>query len=205
MKMAILANLVIAGAFWTFWFTPDQQGDRLFRKEQYAEAAQTYRDPMRAGVAWYRAGEFEKAEQSFARSTTPEAEYNRGNCLVFLGKYEAAIQRYDRALEWKPNWEEAELNRRIAVARAEEVARTGGEMGDQKIGADKVVFDKNKKPGGQDTESKAGVLAGDQGVQSQWLQRMQTTPADFLKAKFSYQEAMGMSSPADETDKEGTP
>ena len=40
------------------------------------------------------------------------------------------------------------MNREIAAARAEMLKRTGGDMGDQELGADDVVFDKNKKPGG---------------------------------------------------------
>ena len=51
MKVTLLATLVLALAAWEFWFTPDQQGDRLFKREQFAEAAEVYGDPMRAGVA----------------------------------------------------------------------------------------------------------------------------------------------------------
>ena len=77
--------LIAAFAWWNLWFTPDQQGHRLLEREDYAAAAKTFRDPQRRGVAWYRAGEFEKAEQAFARQATPEAEYNRGNCAGELG------------------------------------------------------------------------------------------------------------------------
>ena len=192
MKASLLAAAIVAiSAFWELWFTPDQQGDRLFRQEKYAEAAGVYRNPMRAGVAWFEAGEFEKAEQSFARFASAEAEYNRGNCLIFLGKYQAAIQRYDRALELLPGWEDAVTNRRIAEARARATEQKGGDMGQQEIGADEIVFDKNKKPGGQDTEIDESKAATDQNMQAIWLQRMQTKPADFLKAKFAYQLAMG--------------
>jgi len=192
MKLAILATTgLLAMAGWEWWFTPDQQGDRLFRQEKYAEAAAIYRDPMRAGAAWFRAGEFEKAEQAFARVGTAEAGFNRGNCLVFQGKYEAAIQRFDRALALKPGWEDATTNRAVAVARAEKTKQEGGDMGDQKLGADKIVFDQNKKPGGQDTEVDESKVGSDQGMQAMWLQRMQTKPADFLRAKFAYQKAMG--------------
>ena len=125
----------IAGVTWSgLWFTPDQQGQRLMKRGDFQTAAETFRDPMRKGVAWFRAGEFEKAEQAFARVTTPEAEFNRGNCLVMLGKYEAAIERYDRALELNPEFEDARVNRGIAVARAKLVERKGGDMGDQKVG-----------------------------------------------------------------------
>ncbi len=144
---------------------------------------------MRMGVAWFRAGEFIEAEQAFARVTTPEAEFNRGNCLVMMGKYEAAIERYDRALELNPELEDARVNRGIAVARAKRVEQKGGDMGDQKIGADEIVFDKSKNPGGQDTETGAAQELTDADMQALWLRRIQTKPADFLKAKFSYQLA----------------
>ena len=102
MKSIPLLGAIGAITWWSLWFTPDQQAQRLMNRGDFPAAAETFRDPLRQGVAWYRAGEFEKAEQAFARSGTPEAEFNRGNCLVMLGKYEAAVERYDRALELKP-------------------------------------------------------------------------------------------------------
>lgn len=62
-------------------------------------------------------------------------------------------------------------------------------MGDQKIGADEVVFDKDKKPGGQETEVAADQAVSDSAIQAMWLRRVQTQPADFLRAKFAYQQA----------------
>ena len=69
--------------------------------------------------------------------------------------------------------------------------REGGDMGDQKIGADDVVFDKNKKQGGQDTETEASEPLSDSAMQEMWLRRVQTKPADFLRSKFSFQLATG--------------
>ena len=187
-----LGILMIAGLFWAgVWFTPDQQGQRLMDQKEYQAAAETFVDPMRAGVAWFRAGEFEKAERTFARVASPEADFNRGNCLVMQGKYEAAVEQYDRALQQKPNWEEAKINRKIAVARAERTKQEGGDMGDQKIGADEIVFDKNKKSEGQETETDATQPLSDASMQAMWLRRVQTKPADFLRAKFAYQLAEG--------------
>jgi Ca-activated chloride channel family protein len=63
-------------------------------------------------------------------------------------------------------------------------------MGDQKIGADKIIFDKDAKNNeGQETEVAGGKALSDQAIQALWLRRVQTRPADFLKAKFAYQEA----------------
>jgi Ca-activated chloride channel family protein len=182
--------LMILGAitWWGLWFTPEQQGQRLMKRGDFVAAAKLFQDPMRQGVAWFRAGEFEKAEQAFARLATPEAEYNRGNCLVMRGKYEQAIERFDLALSLRPNWTYAETNRSIAVARAKLTERKGGDMGDQLIGADEVVYDKNnKQSAGQDTEAEAAQPISDSSMQALWLRNVQTKPADFLKSKFAYQ------------------
>ncbi|MGE9270277.1 MAG: tetratricopeptide repeat protein [Verrucomicrobiales bacterium] len=186
MKELVMLSVFLGAGFWSWWFTPDQQGDRLMKHEKFARAAALYRDPMRRGVAWYRAGEFEKAGQAFARVPTPEGKFNRGNSLVFRGLYEQAVEQYDRALEERPDWEEAAVNRRIAAARAEALKHEGGDMGDQKLGADKIVFDK-KKPGGQETQIQQEQAANDESVQAMWLRKVDTDPGEFLRAKFSYQ------------------
>ena len=186
---AVLLAIVVAGGIsWSdVWLTREQQAQRLMDDGDYAAAAKAFRDPMRQGVAWFRAGEFEQAERVFARVGTPEAEYNRGNCLVMQGKYEPAVARFDRALELRPNWKDARVNREIAAARAELLEQTGGDMGDQKLGADDVVFDKSKNPGGQETQTDGDQPLSDSAMQSLWLRRVQTKPADFLKSKFAYQ------------------
>ena len=187
---SISALLLIGGITWSnLWFTADQQGQRLMNRKDFVAAAEAFRDPMRQGVAWFRAGEFEKAEQAFARATTPEAEFNRGNCLIMRGKYDVAIERFDRALELRPGWSDAEVNRNIAVARAKMTEQKGGDMGDQTIGADEIRYDKNKESGGQETETEQGPPLSDSAMQALWLRRVQSKPADFLRAKFAFQLA----------------
>ena len=178
------------GAWSKLWFTPDQQGQRLFKRGEFVAAAQAFHDPMWQGAAWYRAGEFEKAAQAFARRDSAEAHFNQGNAWLMRGKYETAVACYDRALAKRPDWKEAIENRNLAAARAKMVEQKGGDLGDQKLGADKIVFDKNKKNEGQDTDVTGGKALSDQEIQALWLRRVQTKPADFLKAKFAYQEAM---------------
>lgn len=174
----------------TFWFTSDQQGQRAFEQKDYNTASERFEDPMWKGVALYRAGEFKEAQVVFARLDTAEAHYNRGNCLVLLGKYEEAVASYDRALERQPDWQKAQDNRTIAAARAEMVKREGGDMGDQTLGADEIVFDKTKR-GGQETKLEEGGPVDDSSMQALWLRRVQTSPADFLKSKFAYQQKFG--------------
>lgn len=180
---------MVAFSWIGLWFTPDQQGQRLMRQERYSEAAEVFDDPMRQGVAWYRAGEFEKATQAFARVPSAEARFNLGNAWTMLGKYEQAMESYDEAIEKRPGWREAKENRELAAARSKLVASKGGDFGDQRIGADEIVFDQKKPPGGQETEVAGDQVMTDATVQAIWLRNVQTKPADFLKAKFAYQKA----------------
>lgn len=182
--------LVIVAAIWmSLWFTPDQQGRRLFERGEFSEAAEKFRDPLWQGTALYRAGEFEKAARAFARRDSAVALYNQGNGLLMHGDYESAVARYDQALEKRPDWREVVENREIARARGRMIETPGGEMGDQHIGADKIVFDKKAKESGQDTDTAGGKALSDQEMQALWLRRVQTRPADFLKARFAYQLA----------------
>jgi Ca-activated chloride channel family protein len=99
-------------------------------------------------------------------------------------------------LELRPDWEAALINRKIASARANRVKQEGGDMGDQKLGADEIRFDKNKKSEGQDTDTESATPMSSEAMQALWLRRVQTKPADFMRAKFAYQ----LSSDSAETD-----
>jgi len=191
MKFTGLFAAIASFTWLGLWFTPDQLGQRSMNQGDFKTAAETFYDPMRQGVAWFRGGEFAKAEQAFARLETPEAEFNRGNCLVMLGQYEAAVKRYDRALELRIDWEDAHINRDIAAARAKSVERKGTDMGDQKLGADEISFEKGPKNGGQETQTEGEQPLSGADMQALWLRRVQTKPADFLKAKFAHQLATG--------------
>jgi len=190
--LAALFIAAIAAGSWHFgwadqWATPDQRGRRLFEDQKYEEAADAFLDPLWRGAALMRAGNFKEAAQVFGGIDTAEAAYDQGNALVMLGKYEDAVRRYDRALALRPGWPDATANRTLARLRAERMKAPGGDAGDQREGADEIVYDKEKKKaGGQDTET-AGAPMNDEQIRSLWLKQVQTRPADFLRARFAYQ------------------
>ena len=66
---------------------------------------------------------------------------------MMLGKYDAAIGLYDRALKQHPDWQAATINREIAMARkaALDVSGDPGEGTGGKLGADEIVFDDRAK------------------------------------------------------------
>lgn len=191
--LSLFAIMALAGRPVDFWSTTDQQADKLFSADRFAEAAELYADPTRQGVAHYRAGQFKQAAAAFARVDEPEAAFDRGNALVMLGKYEDAIKSYDRALQFQPQWQQAKDNRAVAVARRDRMAPpeddaggTGGELA-----ADEIVFDDRAKNASQTEEIEVGSgdTLSDEEMRQLWLRRVQTKPGDFLRAKFSYQLA----------------
>jgi len=171
--------------------TPDQRAFRLFEAEEYEAAAAEFSDPAWRGVALYRQGEFEQAAGVFAGFDTPEAALNQGNSLVFMGKYDEAVARYDRALELRPDWEPAVVNREIAVARAAALDFEGGDMTGGMLGADEIVYSESASPPAAGEEQvEGGKPLSDAELRLIWLRQVQTKPADFLRAKFAYQAAM---------------
>jgi len=189
--MKVLSLVILAS---TFWLTADQQGQQAFRDGEYVLAAENFSNLMWKATALYRAGNFKQAQAVFARLDTAEAHYNRGNCLVFLGQYEDAVASYDRSLERRAGWQAAIDNRAIARARAELLKQTGGDLGDQTIGADEIVFDKTNK-NGEETEVSGEQPMDASSMQALWLRKVQTRPADFLRAKFAYQQRFGEQQP----------
>ena len=133
---------------------------------------------------------FEQAAALYGAISGPEAAFNRGNALVFLGRYEEAIATYEAALEKRPDWIEARENLDIARVRLErrqppesDHGGTGGQLE-----ADEIVFDDTGRvnKGGTEVESDGGEMS-DEAMRAVWLRRVQGDPADFLRARFAYQ------------------
>jgi Ca-activated chloride channel homolog len=146
--------------------------------------------PVKA-VVEYRDGQFKEAAAAFARIGSPEAAFDRVNALLMHGKYGDAIASYDRALQRRPDWHEAKANRDLAEARGkmleppkDDAGGTGGQ-----VKADEIVFDDRPKQSGdsKQVEVVTGGQMSDERLQALWLRRVQTKPADFLRAKFAYQ------------------
>jgi len=171
--------------------TPDQQAYRFYEQANYAQAAENFADPLWQGVALFKQGEFEHAAGVFAGYDTAEAAFNHGHALVMQGKYEGAAARYARALELKPGWEDASINYEIALTRAAMLKQEGGDMTGGMLGADDIVFSEGKSPPAAGEEQVvAGQEMSDAEQRAVWLRHVQTKPAEFLAAKFAYQQAM---------------
>lgn len=101
-----------AFSFADLWQRPDQQAARALAEGNAARAQALARDPALRGSAAYRGGDFQAALDAFAGSTDGVGQYNAGNALAKLGKYEEALAAYDRALAVDPQDEDALANRK---------------------------------------------------------------------------------------------
>jgi Ca-activated chloride channel family protein len=97
-----------------------------YSQEKYADAIKSYTDVeidlpknhknfFNLGAAHYKAGDFSKALEYFSKSVENEkiavdSNYNLGNTLFRLGKYDQSIKAYESVLAQAPKHEKAKKN-----------------------------------------------------------------------------------------------
>ncbi|MGB5425258.1 MAG: VWA domain-containing protein [Gammaproteobacteria bacterium] len=117
------------------WLRPDQQAARALQAGEPEQAAQLARDPALRGTAEYQAGNYEAAQQAFATQADADADYNQGNALAQLQRYEEALAAYEQALEKQPQMADAlhnkaEIERLLQQQREQEQEQQQSESGD---------------------------------------------------------------------------
>lgn len=107
-----------------FFKNSETKASEALERGDFDEALEGFSDPYRKGVASYRAGRFEEAEQLFSQSTRQEvaadAAYNRGNALAMQQKFEEAAEAYGKVLERWPEHTKAKENLEVIKKIMEE-------------------------------------------------------------------------------------
>lgn len=118
-----LTNLE-ARQFKDFFKNTEQLGEEALLQEDYQTAANTFQDYYRQGVAHYKAGNFEDAENMFKKSAREEvassATYNLGNALVQQQKFKEAIAAYENVLDKWPDHTKAKENLELVKKMVEQ-------------------------------------------------------------------------------------
>ncbi|MFA0106529.1 VWA domain-containing protein, partial [Vibrio splendidus] len=95
------------------WKTDDQVGYQLYQDEDFQQAAEQFEQQEWKGIAQYKAGDFEAAEQTLQGLSGEDARYNLANAQAKQGKYDQAIKEYQRILESNPEHAYAKKNLEI--------------------------------------------------------------------------------------------
>ncbi len=190
--LSLVPSPTLADGFLDWWLTPDQQGRLHFKRGDYQTSARAFESAQWKALAFYKAGDFANAAALFAKDESAEGYFNLGNALAKQEKLAPAVAAYKRALELRPEFPEAAFNLdwvdgllKLSQKEYEDAGGTGG-----KLGADRVVFDKRGAQGtGEMTAQQLQAEKGlsDEQLREMWMRRVQTTPGDFLRLKFSYQ------------------
>lgn len=101
-------------SFIDLWETKDFQAQKYYDKADYDKAGLLYTDPIYQGVAWYKAGDYDKAIRAFEKDTTAMGVYNLGLAYYKNGDYAAAAMAFGKATELDPELEAAQQNQMIA-------------------------------------------------------------------------------------------
>lgn len=189
LTLALVTNA--HAAFIDWWLTPDQQARILYERGEYALAAQRFEDRLWKGLAYYASEDFASAASWFAQVETAYGSLYLGNAYAHLDRLEEALAAYDEALALDSEFAEAQFNRDwvqglydLSQKEYEDFGGTGGQLGAD----DFVISDRAKNAEQTMTEAEARTQGlTDQQIESIWMRRVQTTPAEFLKIKFSYQ------------------
>lgn len=194
--------------WWDLWLTPDQQGQGLFNKQEYLDAAKHFSDPLRKGTAYYYASEFELAHSAFLEMQNDPSEevrdfglYNAASALARQREYLAARDLL-QSLANKPTLSQAlrpdvEHNLNVIGGIVEEINQMSEsqagteqemstELGDNPQTAEGADEQTSQEMMIKETLSAADIL-GNQEMADKWLKRVESDPRDFLRAKFQIQ------------------
>ncbi|MEJ2761677.1 MAG: VWA domain-containing protein, partial [Gammaproteobacteria bacterium] len=97
----------------SLWLRSDQRAEQALKQGQDKQAAGLFKDPAWKGVAQYRSGDYDGAVKSLKGLGGADNLYNLGNALARSGRYQAAINAYDRALKLDPDHADAKYNKKL--------------------------------------------------------------------------------------------
>jgi Ca-activated chloride channel family protein len=177
--------------FWQDVFlTRDQQGMMFYRQGDYRKAAQRFDDDHWRALALYAAEDFQQAAAVWSRIASAEALFNRGNALAHAEDYFGASDSYQLALQMRPDWPEAQANFELVNALAAKPKALDEFVAppENSLGADDVTFsDDARRMEKAATVSTESADQSSKEIQALWMDRLQSTPADFLRLKFLHQ------------------
>ncbi|AGP81236.1 TPR domain-containing protein [Alteromonas mediterranea MED64] len=137
----------------SWWQKPfmndNQEALNSYQRGKYKDAVSQFDDKLWKASSLYKSGEYERALAAFENIPGPESLYNQGNALAKLGKLEKAIEKYERALQEAPDFEDAKTNKKIIEDLLEQQAQQEkqNQQQNQQQGSDQNQNQDNQQSG----------------------------------------------------------
>jgi Ca-activated chloride channel family protein len=205
----LLSNTARAGLWDDLWQRRDQQAQQALQQQDAETAVSLAQDPEISGEAWYRAGEYQYAQQAWQQSSSDRAHYNRGNALARAGDYDNAIAAYDAALAQNPDMEDALFNRALVEQlkeqeqqqeqqegegesqdqQQEQSESESSQEGEQQEGESEQQNEQGEEQSQEPSEQEMAEAWSEEDAQAmeQWLRRIPDDPGGLLRRKFRNQ------------------
>ena len=152
----------------SWWQKPfmndNQEALNSYQRGKYKDAVSQFDDKLWKASSLYKSGEYERALAAFENIPGPESLYNQGNALAKLGKLEKAIEKYERALQEAPDFEDAKANKKIIEDLLEQQAQQ--EKQNQQQGSDQNQNQDNQQNNGEDDQQQSGEPNNQDGEQN---------------------------------------
>ncbi|WP_296705723.1 VWA domain-containing protein [Algoriphagus sp.] len=142
--------------FEDLWYTKDFQGQKLLNVGDYRAAAERFEDPLRKGVAYFKAGDYEAAIQEFQNDSSAYGAYNLGLAYYQNGNFVAAKGAFQEAVELDPTMDQALQNQQMMeqlAAGVNEVDPEDAQEAEQTDQANNIQNDSPEDLGGGGQEA----------------------------------------------------
>jgi len=180
-----------------WWATPDQEAERAFEQGDFAGAAEKFENSAWRTSAQYRANSYEDAVAGIGEDADAEAQYNKGNALARLGRFEEAIAAYDTTLSEFAEHEDAlhnkELLEELLQEQREQQQEQQSDSSDDTESGDKDEQSNSDQADGQSDGEEAEN-------DSEASQQSSGTPDDMSQPSSSPEQSSEQPTPADESE-----
>ncbi len=142
---------------WTdLWLTGDQQGSKLLADGDASGAAEQFTNSNWQAIAEFESGRYDRAAELFAKDSSSNAFFNKGNALALEGDLQGAVTAYEQSLAIEPGAEDALANREFVQSILEQKEKQERNQNDQqgKDGEEQQENNKSQRKSKKSNESK---------------------------------------------------